>query len=139
MGWVWGRFLYVWTSPVGPPPLPEPTPFNKWVFLTPKLALLSPASPVPLCHFRANIKALKPNPKMNINPKMNKNNYSINFIFFYMANKIILNKFISRLNNAMLAFNFFFKKNKNLFLVFKGENKIKFEQKKKSYAPPKKS
>ena len=47
-----------------------------------------------------------------------------------MANKIILNKFISRLNNAMLAFNFFFKK-KNLFLVFKGEKKRKLGQKRK--------
>ena len=60
----------------------------------------APSSPVPLCHFRANLKAPKPNPKMN------KNNYSISFIFFYMEYKIILNKFITHLNNAISAFKF---------------------------------
>ena len=80
-----------------PPPLPEPAP-------------LGPAGPIPLCHFRANLKAPK------LNPKMNKNNYSISFIFFYMANKIILNKFISHLNNAISAFKL---KNNNNFFILK--------------------
>ena len=67
------------------------------------------------------------------NPKMNKNNNSISFIFFYMANKIILNKFITHLNNVMSAFKL--KKNRQkLFLDFKGEKKRKFEQKKNLYS-----
>ena len=66
---------------------------------------------------------------------MNKNNYSISFIFFYMANKIILNKFITHLNNVMSAFKL--KKNRQkLFLDFKGEKKRKFKQK-KNHIPPK--
>ena len=95
-----------------PPPLPEPAPSG-------------PAGPVPSCYFKANLKAPKPNPKMN------KNNYSISFIFFYMANKIILNKFITHLNNVMSAFKFFFKKTKINFLILKEKRKENLNQKNK--------
>ena len=93
-----------------PPPLPEPAP-------------LGPTGPIPLCHFRANLKAPK------LNPKMNKNNYSISFIFFYMANKIILNKFLTHLNNVMSAFKFK-KIDKNYFLILKEKRKENLNQKK---------
>ena len=95
-----------------PPPLPEPAPSG-------------PVGPVPSCYFKANRKAPKPNPKMN------KNNYSISFIFFYMANKIILNKFITHLNNVMSAFKFFFKKKKINFLILKEKRKENLNQKNK--------
>ena len=63
------------------------------------------------------------------NPKMNKNNYSISFIFFYMANKIILNKFITYLNNVMSAFKFKKKKTKINFYILKEKRKENSNQK----------
>ena len=63
---------------------------------------------------------------------MNKNNYSISFVFFYMANKIILNKFLTHLNNVMSAFKFK-KIDKNYFLILKEKRKENLN-KKKSYS-----
>ena len=124
MGRVWGRFLYARTCPCYPN-LPHLR--NGFFFLQhPPLVI---AGPIPSCHFRANLKAPK------LNPKMNKNNYSISFIFFYMANKIILNKFLTHLNNVMSTFKFK-KIDKNYFLILKEKRKENLN-KKKNHIPPK--
>ena len=52
-----------------------------------------------------------------------------------MANKIILNKFISHLNNAMSAFNL---KKKINFLILKEKIKENLNKKEKSYSIKKK-
>ena len=52
-----------------------------------------------------------------------------------MANKIILNKFITHLNNVMSAFKFK-KIDKNYFLILKEKRKENLNQK-KNHIPPK--
>ena len=52
MGRIRGRFLYARIQPTGLLLLPEPDPFNKWVFLGPNPAPLDPTSPAQPGHFK---------------------------------------------------------------------------------------